>query len=158
VGPLNPGTYAYQASYSGDANYVGSVSGCVSFTVHNCPLSNLTANLDITTQPEFAIHSTFWPSPNCSLSFVTQQVAIAVGSYSITLPPGSFALQKNGSYVYKGTVSGASLNIKVTPSNGGYVLEESGTKVSPAQSNPVPVTITIGNTTGTISVNAKFGN
>ena len=34
TGPLGTGTYAYRASYGGDANYVASTSACEPFTVH----------------------------------------------------------------------------------------------------------------------------
>ena len=39
TGPLGPGNYAFQASYSGDSNYIGSAGVCEPFSVFNPPLT-----------------------------------------------------------------------------------------------------------------------
>ena len=37
----SPGTYGYDASYSGDRNYAQATSGCVSFVVYGSPLAKI---------------------------------------------------------------------------------------------------------------------
>ena len=89
---------------------------------------------------------------------VTQTVMFSVGPYSVTIPPGSFHEllngAKKGSFVYAGAIGGVTLDIQiVTLGNGRYQFKAEGSPVNLLDvSNPVTVTITIGNDTGTVSV------
>jgi hypothetical protein len=85
-------------------------------------------------------------------------VTFSVGSYSLTLPPGSVVKYKTG-YVYQKRVNGIFLCvfIKFTSTPGSYVLLANrigGTLTS--TTSPVPVTLTIGANRGSTQMNAKF--
>src|SRR5262249_22055019 len=49
-GPLTPGSYAFQATYSGDGNYTGSASVCEPFTVGTGTSTTSTSVYDETSQ------------------------------------------------------------------------------------------------------------
>jgi hypothetical protein len=89
---------------------------------------------------------------------VTEQVNFKLGSYSVTLPPGSFVKYKTG-YVYQKTVNHIFLCvfIKFTSTPGSYALLANrfgGTLTS--TTSPVPVTLAIGNDSGAAQMKAKF--
>ena len=90
-----------------------------------------------------------------SINPLTQPVTPQVGSYSVTLPPGSFKQlgqgSKAGNYVYSGTMNGVSLQVHIVAlGNSSYVFKAAAQPVNPTGlSNPVAVTITISNHSGT---------
>jgi hypothetical protein len=93
-----------------------------------------------------------------SINPVTEQVNFKLGSYSVTLPPGSFVKYKTG-YVYQKTVNHIFLCvfIKFTSTPGSYALLANrfgGTLTS--TTSPVPVTLAIGNDSGAAQMKAKF--
>ena len=64
----------------------------------------------------------------------------------------------NGNLTYHGAINGVRLEIRIAPTGAdAYEIEvkASGVKLS-ALTNPVPVTLTIGNNTGTAEVAAEF--
>jgi hypothetical protein len=93
-----------------------------------------------------------------SIDPTMQPVAFSVGSYAVRLPAGSFVKHNTG-YVYQKTVNGIflCLFIKFTSTPGRYVLLANrigGTLTDTI--SPVPVTLTIGDNSGTTQMNAKF--
>jgi hypothetical protein len=76
----------------------------------------------------------------------------------VTLPPGSF-VKYSGGYVYQKTINNIFLCIfiKFTSTPGSYALlaNRKGGTLSTTTS-PVPVTLAIGNDSGTAQMNAKF--
>jgi uncharacterized repeat protein (TIGR01451 family) len=54
-GPLTAGMYAYDAVYSGDGNYSGSISSCEPFSIAQGPSTTATAVVDETTVGAFAL-------------------------------------------------------------------------------------------------------
>jgi hypothetical protein len=106
----------------------------------------------------FYLSGGFKLRPGGSINPVTEQVTFSVGSYSVTLPPGSFVKYKIG-YVYQKTVNHIFLCvfIKFTGTPGSYALLANrigGTLTS--TTSPVPVTLTIGDDSGTTQMNSKF--
>jgi hypothetical protein len=111
-------------------------------------------------RPGFLLDANFKLGATSSgINPLTEPVTFKVGTYSVTLPAGSFTLLKpsllfkNGIYSYQGTISGASLGVQIVPLGGNsfqFVAEAAPVTLAP--SNPVSVTITIGNDTGTINV------
>ena len=93
-----------------------------------------------------------------SIDPTKQPVAFSVGSYAIRLPAGFFVKHSTG-YVYQKTVNRIFLRlfIKFTNTPGSYVLlaNRIGGTVTGATS-PVPVTLTVGNDSGTTQMNARF--
>jgi hypothetical protein len=76
----------------------------------------------------------------------------------VTLPPGSFRAGPHGTFTFEGTVGGVSLQNRISPAGtGAYQIqvEASGINLS-GLTNPVTVSLTIGNNTGKTSVNAQF--
>ena len=85
-------------------------------------------------------------------------MTFSVGSYSVTLPPGTFIKYKTG-YVYQKAVNHIFLCvfIKFTSTPGCYVLlanRKGGTLTS--TTSPVPVTLSIADNSGTAQMKAKF--
>ena len=93
-----------------------------------------------------------------SIDPLTEQVTFSVGNYSVTLPPGSFVKVKTG-YVYQKKVNNIFLcvYIKFTSASSTYQLlaNRIGGTLSTA-SSPVPVTLTIGDNSGSTQMNARF--
>jgi hypothetical protein len=88
----------------------------------------------------------------------SQPVAFAVGNDAVRLPAGSFVPDSVG-YAYQKTVNGISryIHIKFTSAPGIYqlvALRKGGTLTT--TTSPVPVTLTIGNDSGSTQMNATF--
>jgi trimeric autotransporter adhesin len=114
IGPLGGGSYSYQASYSGDGNYLGSSSSCSSFSVNkstginavNSSTNPSVFGQSVTFTPTFASVSGFTP---------TGTVSFSVGSNSsgpISLSGGTASYTPNtlsaGSYTVTASYSGDS--------------------------------------------------
>ena len=82
---------------------------------------------------------------------VTEPVTLQIGSLSLTIPAGSFQQQKNGNYAFSGVVDGVTLNveIKYLGANAYSFKVEGSSPKALSIANPVAVTLTIGNDTGT---------
>jgi len=115
--------------------------------------------------PSFNLSTSLTLGANSNgISPLTEAVTLQVGPYQVTIPPGSFQLIKNGSkkgsYSFSGIIGGVTLSVQIAPpavTGDGWSLKASGTPVNlTAVSNPVTVTITIGDDTGTTSVTASF--
>jgi hypothetical protein len=88
----------------------------------------------------------------------SQPVAFAVGNDAVRLPAGSFVPDSVG-YVYQKTINGIAryIHIKFTSAPGIYqlvALRKGGTLTT--TTSPVPVTLTIGDNSGTTPMNATF--
>jgi len=106
----------------------------------------------------FYLNGGFKLGPGGSINPPGERVNFRVGSYSVSLPPGSFVKYSSG-YVYQKTVNGIFLCIfiKFTSTPGTYQLlanRKGGTLTNTG--SPVPVTLTIGDNTGSTQMNAKF--
>src|SRR6266849_6545522 len=91
---------------------------------------------------------------NNGVSPLTEAVALRVGNFSTTIPAGSFELKSNGSFMFVGTINGVSMSAKITPqgsNNYTFQFVCTGANLTGIV-NPVSVTLTIGDDTGTISV------
>jgi hypothetical protein len=82
----------------------------------------------------------------------TQPVAFELGSYAVRLPAGSFVSYGTG-YLYEGTINGIFLSMFLTPTDipGIYTLIANGNVMG--TSNPLPVTLTIGDNFGSAQLN-----
>ena len=86
---------------------------------------------------------------------VTQAVALQVGTFTTTIPPGSFK-NVGGKFPFVGVIGGVTLQVLIAPTGTlryGFFAGASGASLA-GTTSPVPVTLTIGNDTGTTSVNA----
>jgi hypothetical protein len=95
---------------------------------------------------------------------LAELVALQVGTYSVTIPAGSFQQLKSGAkkyaYVFSGVIDGVTLSVQIVPpsvTGDGWSFKASGIPIDlTGLSNPVTVVITIGNDSGTTAVNANF--
>jgi hypothetical protein len=86
---------------------------------------------------------------------VTSPVALKIGTFSTTIPPGSF--KKNGRlFTFAGVINGVSLQALVTPTGTlRYAFAAAAQRPNlTGTTNPVTVTLTIGGNSGTTSVKA----
>ena len=161
----------YVAGYTGSTNFPttpgafqtgngGSYDAFISkFHFAGVPFSRFGGSLLI--DPDagvFYLNGGFSLGHGGSINPPTEPVTFSVGSYSVTLPPGSFIRYKTG-YVYQKTVNHIFLGvfIKLTSSPSTYQLlvnRKGGTLTS--TTSPVPVTLTIGYNSGTARMKARF--
>jgi YVTN family beta-propeller protein len=171
------GTHAYVAnSASNNVSVIATATNTVTATVAvgsgpigvgiippstTVPFLAFSAQLQIAfgrapNQDAFALESSFTLSSTApAINPVTQPVALQVGTFSTTIPPGSF--KKTGQlFTFAGVVNGVSLQALVTPTGTlRYAFAASAQRASlTGTTNPVPVTLTIGGNSGTTSVKA----
>jgi hypothetical protein len=115
------------------------------------------------TSPGFDLNATFTLDPTSNgLNPLTEAVMLQVGTYTVTLPAGSFKALKRGSkqngYVYEGTIQGVALQLQIVPLSGGaYTLKAEGSPVDlTTLQNPVSVALTIADDAGSTQVYASF--
>ena len=123
--------------------------------------SSFTAKLRTTTSG-FSLNSNFTLSATSNgINPLTETVALQIGSYSVTIPAGRFTQIKNGQnkgdYTYTGTINGVNLSVQIAPtSSNSWTFKASGTPADlTAAPNPISVTITVGDDTGMVLVNAN---
>jgi hypothetical protein len=75
---------------------------------------------------------------------VTQKVTLKIGTFSVTIPPGSFRLNPYGRFAFQGTINGLSLQVQVAPlGNDIFTFKAEGTGVDlTGLTNPVTVVVT----------------
>jgi hypothetical protein len=150
-------TGAFQTNYASGTN--GTTDAFISKFSFGLPFSQFGGNLKI--DPDagvFYLNGGFKLGPGGSINPPKEIVNFEVGNYSVNLPPGSFVKYSTG-YVYQKKVNGIFLCIfiKFTSTSGTYQLLANrigGTLNSTG--SPVPVTLTIGDDSGTTKMNAKF--
>ncbi|MBV8359034.1 MAG: right-handed parallel beta-helix repeat-containing protein [Deltaproteobacteria bacterium] len=123
------------------------------------PFSGFSASLKINPDTGgFYLAGRFTLGAGGTIDPVKQPVAFSVGSYAVRLPAGSFVKYSNG-YFYQKTVNGVffCVFLKFTPYPWVYQLlvERNGSTITDSLS-PVPVTLTVGDDSGSIQMNATF--
>ena len=94
---------------------------------------------------------------------LTEAVTIQVGSFSATIPAGSFTLKpatpnKPAFFKFQGTINGVALEAKITPLGANsfeFKAEGNGLNLT-GTVNPVTVTLLIGNDQGSATVTAEL--
>jgi hypothetical protein len=89
---------------------------------------------------------------------VSLQVSGGKASFAVTIPPNSFKKERNGEYVFQGTINRVRFQAFVRPKrDGAFELEIGGDRVNlRGVANPVTVGLTIGNDAGSAVVKAKI--
>jgi DNA-binding beta-propeller fold protein YncE len=87
-----------------------------------------------------------------------EAVRLQVGPFITTIPAGSFERAADGSFSYEGTISGAHLDVLIKPTGTlRYELDASATGANlSGASNPVQVSMSIGDDAGLTKVGASF--
>jgi DNA-binding beta-propeller fold protein YncE len=89
---------------------------------------------------------------------VTENVTLQIGTFSVTIPGGSFKLNPNGRFAFQGVINGVSMQVQIVPlGNNIFTFNAEGTGVDlTGLTNPVTVVLTIGDDTGSTAVTAQF--
>ena len=100
----------------------------------------------------------FTVAGSCTVNPATQALGFSLGDYSLRIPAGSFVLHGND-YQFQKNINGVFVcfDIYLTSTPGKfllYVSRQGGTLNT--TSNPVPVTLVIGATSGSANFNATF--
>ena len=85
-------------------------------------------------------------------------MTLGVGSYSVTIPSGSFQNTGTGTWAYDGTINGVALEVRISQTGANSYLVQadvSGVNLTKLN-NPVTVTLSIGQNAGTTQVTADF--
>ncbi len=152
---LDPSGNLYGTASNGDPSNHGTVFK-IAMSV---PFSQFSAKLDITAGPPpgFQLKALFTQgSGGAAIDPVAQGLTLSVGTYTVTIPPGSFQMTKKGTFVYVGTINGVELQSRILQLSANTYqmqIDASGVDLT-SQTNPVPVTLSFGNNTGTVQVNA----
>ncbi|MGH6839302.1 MAG: choice-of-anchor tandem repeat GloVer-containing protein [Methylocella sp.] len=93
-----------------------------------------------------------------------QPVTFQVGNYAVTIPPGSFTgtvtSSAFGPFFFTGTINGVSLHAAIMPTGAKRFSFQAGAQNASltGTKNPVPLTLTVGNNSGTASVSATLAS
>jgi hypothetical protein len=87
-----------------------------------------------------------------------RNVTLLVGTFSVTIPTGSFKLNLNGRFAFQGVINGVSMQVLIAAvGNNIFTFNAVGTGVDlTGLTNPVTVVSTIGIDTGSTTVTAQF--
>ncbi|HEY4846907.1 MAG TPA: choice-of-anchor tandem repeat GloVer-containing protein, partial [Methylocella sp.] len=93
----------------------------------------------------------------------TEPLTLNVGTFTTTIPPGSFKAHKGsifGPFTFDGVINGVALEVRIAPTGAKrYSFRAEGDNASlTGTANPVPVTLSLGDDGGTVSVNADIGH
>src|SRR5262249_16662045 len=119
------------------------------------PFSAFTAQLTVyPNQPAFSINSNFTLGASSSgINPRTEPVTLQIGSFTITIPPGSFVNPVPGYYSFTGVINGVNLTVLIELRGGkNYIFGVIARNVSLTVSNPETITLTIGVDRGTTTV------
>ncbi len=148
VGPLSANNYSFKATYSGDANYVGSIGACEPLTVPSSPVTPSTPLISITKNPKsqtiasgatanFTI--TVTNSGNVTLTNVTVSDTQAPGCNASSSTIGALASMAPGASVTY-NCSLANVTASFTNSATATGTPPSGPNVTATDTAPVTVT------------------
>ncbi|MHB8577171.1 MAG: hypothetical protein ACYDCQ_17805 [Dehalococcoidia bacterium] len=111
----------------------------------------------------FQVKATFTPGPGSNgIDPVTDALTLQVGSFSVTIPAGSFKAErddngKNQRFTFAGAIGGVRLQVTLRPIGGGrweVAATGEGAKLAGTRS-PVTVSLAIGDDLGTTRVVLK---
>jgi YVTN family beta-propeller protein len=117
--------------------------------------SAFTAQLTVyPNEPGFSINSNFTLGASSSgINPRTEPVTLQIGSFKITIPPGSFVNPVPGYYSFTGVINGVNLTLLIQGVGGNqYIFGVIARNVSLTVSNPETITLTIGDDSGTTTV------
>jgi hypothetical protein len=85
-------------------------------------------------------------------------VTLQIGTFSVTIPAGSFFKLIEGGFAFEGVIHGVSLEVQIVPlGNNIFTFQAVGAGVDlTGLTNPVTVVLTIGIDSGTTTVAAQF--
>jgi uncharacterized repeat protein (TIGR03803 family) len=143
-------------------NLCGTTSGAGQFlygtvfeVLETVPFSGLAAKLELTSgfelKADFVLGAGGTP-----INLTTQGMTLTLGTYSVTIPAGSFQQASQGWFEYDGTINGGSLRVRVTQTGANsYEMMVHAQNVDLGlPTNPVTLKLEIGNNSGTTQIDA----
>jgi hypothetical protein len=121
------------------------------------PFSAFTAELTVSSfRPKFTLASNFTLGGTLDSIFpATEAVTLKIGTFAVTIPPGSFTLTSPGTYSFFGVISGLTINATITQTGSkAYTFQATANANLSKTKSPATVTLAIGNDTGTTT--ARF--
>ena len=144
---------AFQTTYGGGGD------AFVSKFSFGTPFSSFSGKLELDVDAgSFQLNAPFKLGAGGSINPPTEPVSLTIGTYSVTIPAGSFVRHKPG-YAFESVINGASLEVLIkfgsTPGSYQFLAEGKGADLK-GTTNPVTVTLSIGNDLGTTQIHAEF--
>jgi uncharacterized membrane protein len=136
-------------------------------TLATTPFAAFTATVELKFGPRindtFDLHTSFTPGAGSDgIDPVAEEVTLTLvggtGSFTTTIPTGSFTKDKQGRFTFRGTIDGVKLDAVLTPLGGqhyAFTVAGQNTDIS-GIANPVTVTFTIGDDSGSTAVTATL--
>jgi hypothetical protein len=127
------------------------------------PFASSFAKLEIARQG-FDLNESFTLGANSNgINPVTENVTLQIGTFSVTIPSGSFRQNHSGRFTFQGVINGLNLQVQITPLGNNiftfkaekFKSEGIGVDLT-SLSNPVDVVLTIGNDSGSTAVTAQI--
>jgi hypothetical protein len=161
--PTTPG--AFQTTFGG-----GNFDAFVSKFSFGIPFCNLRSKLELDADGDrddgFELNAGFALGAGGRINPATQPVTLVIGSYAVTIPAGSF-VKSGESYEFGGVINGVRLAVLIRPNDDDKnhdrctqakytVMAKGSGSILRGTTNPVTVTISIDDNTGTTKVNADF--
>jgi hypothetical protein len=128
------------------------------------PFAAFTAQVEITLGPRtgsdaFQERATFTLGPATNgINPPTEAVSLQIGTFSTIIPAGSFQAGPHGQFTFDGVINGVTLEVRIAPQGGNsFIFQAEGTNADlSGTTNPVTVTLTIGDDSGTTTVTAEI--
>lgn len=130
--------------------------------VATVPFSSFSAKLDIYagSPPGFDTSGSFTLGVGSDgIKPLSEPVLLQLGTFSTTIPAGSFTKNSKGDFVFQGNINGVSLQVQIAPlSANSFSVKVDGKGVDLTRlTNPVTVVLTIGNDGGSTTTTANIG-
>jgi hypothetical protein len=122
------------------------------------PFASSFAKLEIS-KKGFDLNESFTLGKNSNgINPVTENVTLQIGTFSVTIPAGSFKQKPNGRFDFKGVINEMKLKVQIVPlGNNIFTFDADGKDVDlTGLTNPVTVVLTIGIDSGSTTVTAEF--
>ena len=122
------------------------------------PFASSFAKLEIAKQG-FDLKESFTLGANSNgINPLTENVTLQIGTFSVTIPAGSFKQIPHGRFVFEGVINEVRLEVQIVHlGNNIFTFNAEGKGVDLTDlTNPVTVVLTIGVNTGTTTVTAQF--
>jgi 6-phosphogluconolactonase (cycloisomerase 2 family) len=127
------------------------------------PFATSFAKLEIEARhrPGFELKEFFTLGTNSNgIDPVTENMTLQIGSFSVTIPAGSFEQDPNGRFEFEGVINDLRLEVQIVPlGNNIFTFKAKGTDADlTGLTNPVTMVLTIGVDSGSTAVRAEYGN
>jgi len=170
------GQFAYvanEASFNVSAYSIGSNGALTPVTGSPFPTGNEPVSVAITPHVAFAasfakleiskkgfdLNESFTLGAHSNgINPMTENVTLQIGTFSLTIPAGSFHQKPNGRFDFKGVINDVKLKAQIVPlGNNIFTFNADGKGVDlTGLTNPITVVLTIGINSGSTAVIAQF--